>query len=245
MVSILRALQSCGKIVLACLAFPVTMDCLAAQPFPEWRASVFLPMGSVWAKAPNVVVGVLRNVRPYGVQDLPNRRPVTDENIKRIYWCTAELDIQLSVKGRVSHLEGIRKYVWGYPEPGCRFHDSLGDKSGRELSIWFIRREGDILRPISDVGTAYRCLLLAPTPDTAGSLTESALGSLLLSPEAYRDGVEDMKGNFPAISAIACSLFGKDECVRKLTDLGNRESQLQFAVCGALKIIYGMECSFQ
>lgn len=213
----------------------------AAIPGSENRGGV--SEYSAWLEAPIVVSGSLKGVRAYGAQERTVRSAGLGPHIGVLYWCTAALTIQHVLKGP-SALRGItRDYVWADIEPGCRSGRRAIARQNRELSIWFVRQDGLLLRPQNDFGMPTHFSIRTPDSGRKAAMTPTGLGLALLTPTSYAGGAKEMgDSSLYTIAAMACSLLGKEACIGHLQQLVIRHPPLRGMTCAYLNEVYGMSC---
>jgi hypothetical protein len=90
--------------------------------------------------------------------------------------------------------------------------------------VWFLREEGEFLRPPFDYGTARFEGFFTQWDERSRVPARRQLGTLFLTPEANSDALEDYAKYLWDVGDIACEVLGKAECVRQirgLAELGN------------------------
>ena len=217
------------------------------QKFPEWRGVTpyqFPQAG--WEASSIVAVGQMRNVRAYGEQTADRFPSPMSPLVHRLYWCVAELDMAAVIKGERS--SPANRYVWAQVSPGCNlwlWPDNPRAVDRRfQTRVWFLREDGEFLRPPVDSGM-YQYLGLFTKWKDVSSTTEARreLGALLLTPSANSDNLDDYAQYFPVVFDIACEILPKTDCaeqVRHLAYMGN--SKLREVACGFLKGELGEDC---
>lgn len=205
----------------------------AQNQFPEWRGKQLL-LPALWDASPIVAVGTLNNVNQLGVQPVERLpRPVI-QNVRRLFWCQGEFHPLSLIKGELPASDS--RYVWASVNEGCMLvFGDLEFDAQRVTRIWFLRREGGILRPTFDAGSPFFYGLLVPWSNTNEPPPEK-LGRLLLTPSANAQSLGNYANEIWELADVACSLLGKAECVtqiRALTRLG--DPTLQTAACEYLR----------
>ncbi len=95
------------------------------------------------------MVGEVRNIQAAGTQNVKNLPWPAPTTVNRIYWCKATLSVNAVVKGRLPS-KG-KQFLWGTAKPGCELHSDEQTMDNRPVTrVWFIREEGDYIRPIVD-----------------------------------------------------------------------------------------------
>jgi hypothetical protein len=207
----------------------------AQRAFPEWRGSNTLPPG-VWKASTIAAVGEVVNIRPYGEQDVESLPWPMSPEVHKLYWCEGEFRAIAVVKGELR--PRARKYLWASSLPGCKLWDDNPSLIFHRFKtrVWFLREEGGFLRPPFDGGT-YRFIGFFTKWDESSRLpARRQLGTLLLTPEANGDTLEDYARYLWDAGDIACELLGKAECVLQLSALaGLGNPVLRENACNFLK----------
>jgi hypothetical protein len=202
----------------------------AQRTFPEWRGSNILPP-SVWEASPIAAVGEVVNIRLYGEQHVEKLPWPMATGVHKLYWCEGDFRAIAIVKGDLNR--STKRYLWASPLPGCKLWDNSRRLIFRRFKtrVWFLREEGGFLRPTFDGGTdGFIGFFAKSSPLSA----RQQLGTLLLTPSANSDTLEDYARYLWDAGDIACELLGKTECVRQLkalAELGNpvlRENACHF-----------------
>lgn len=154
--------------------------------------------------------------------------------VHRLYWCEGNFHVIAVIKGEIRGQN--RRYLWGSGMPGCKLtYGSVEGFQRLKTQVWFLREEGDFLRPTFDGGTRGFIGLYARWDQLSNLTPRQRLGTLLLTPEANSDTLDDYARYLSSVGDIACELLGKSECVqrlRSLAALGN--PALREAACGYL-----------
>jgi len=221
-------------------AIPVDAD----KKFPEWRGSN-LEISAEWDASPIVAVGNVTNVTEYGQQEVDHLPWPMSPDVHRLFWCEGDFHAVAVVKGEMRLLN--EKYLWGSGMRGCKL--SYGSRSGLarlQTRVWFLREEGEFLRPTFDGGTHGFLGLYTPWSSGPNLPPRERLGVLLLTPGANADSLRDYAQYLWSVGDIACELLGKSACaerIRALAALG--DAGLKTAACGYLKAQQGESCSSQ
>lgn len=229
--------------ILCVLSLPLLVR---AQPtFPEFRVANKV-LGGMWISSPIVAVGELSNVTTYGEQAVVNLPSPMSPDTHRLYWCEGDFNAIAIVKGALP--ETAKKYLWASVWPECKTpydNDPRMIFNRDKTHIWFLREEGEFIRPPFDVGVqAGRSFGILPKWEDLPSLPpRERLGTALLTPSANGDTLEEYARYFGDVFDIACDLLGKEECtrqIRALAELGN--PQLQEDACGLLEAVLKQTC---
>ena len=206
-------LNIAGLALLCCALVPAATQ----QRFPAWRGSTVLPQAE-WLASPIVAVGEVVNIVPYGRQHVDHLPQPMSPSVHTLYWCQGEFRPVAVVKGDLRLPP--KRYLWASGLAGCRLYPDSGDAMRFKTHVWFLREEGDFLRPTYDGGA-----------------------HLFLKPAANSDTLGDYARYLGDVADIACELLGATACVdhiRALATLGN--PALQEAACGFLKGQFGASC---
>jgi hypothetical protein len=220
---------------LLCLLCSLPGRQVEAKDFPEVRASTVFPqMEGTWIASPIVAVGDVDNIVSYGhqvVDRLPGRIP---SDLHDLYWCQGDLHVVAVIKGELRG--AARKYLWASTAPGCKLVDNNPKLIYHRMKtkFWFLREDGKFLRPTFDYN-AYRFYGVFAAWSTGSPLSpRQQLGTLLLTPSATSDSLDDYARYFWNVVDIACELLGKSDCTRRIKNLatlgnpGLRESACAF-----------------
>ncbi len=229
-------LNIAGLALLCCALLPSATQ----QRFPAWRGSTVLPQAE-WLASPIVAVGEVVNIVPYGRQHVDHLPQPMSQSVHTLYWCQGEFRPVAVVKGDLRLPP--KRYLWASGLAGCRLYPDSGDAMRFKTHVWFLREEGDFLRPTYDGGAHLFLGLLEVWDDSRRISAREQLGQLLLKPAANSDTLGDYARYFGDVADIACELLGATACVdhiRALATLGN--PALQEAACGFLKGQFGASC---
>jgi hypothetical protein len=225
----------------------------AEKKFPVWRGSSMLIPGT-WLASPIVAVGEIVNVRPYGDQEVASLPRPMSPDVHTLHWCEGELKVSAAVKGKLP--APPKKYLWASGLSGCHLDGdepmpshlvgSKGLSKRQETRAWFLREEGEFLRPTFDGGTARFLSVFANWKDGPALPARQRLGKLLLTPGANSDSLDHYADYLWDVGDIACDLLGKAECAQQIRGLMNLGSpSLRDAACNFLKGQLGAACGTQ
>lgn len=217
----------------------------AQQQFPQLRVSKTLLEG-VWLASPIVAIGDISNIMSYGHQTVDRLPAPTMPGVHDLYWCQGDFNVVAVVKGRLQG--GSRKYLWASTIPGCMLIDDNPKLIYHRLKtkFWFLRDEGEFLRPTFDYGTYRFEGVFTPWSQDPQVPARQRLGALLLTPSANSDSLGDYARYLWDVGDIACDLLGKPECARRIRSLERLDSQaLRESACGFLKGQLGSSCQAQ
>lgn len=222
------------------------MPCAAAQHqrFPKPRVSTAGLVG-VWMDSPIVAVGDVANVASYGEETIDRLPPPTAPSVHQVYWCVGDFHAEALVKGTL-HVAS-KRYLFASTFPGCRVlpDDPAALASRDKTRVWFLREEGEFLRPTFDWGTFPFLGLLAEWDTGAPLPPRERLGALLLTPLAVCDTTEAYAEDVWLVADIACELLGKAECVQRIRMLALEIPVLREPACHFLKGQLEVDCGTQ
>jgi len=190
-----------------------------------------------------VAVGDVVNIVSYGEQNVDRLPWPMSPAVHKLYWCEGDFEAVAVVKGVLQ--TPPRKYLWASGLPGCKLWNDDPQAIDRRIHTraWFLREQGGFLRPTFDGGT-YKYIGLFPRWDESPYLPAGQrLGTLLLTPAANADTLEEYANYLWSAGDIACELLGKKECarqIRALMTLGNQVLEEQ--ACHFLEAEVGVEC---
>lgn len=219
-----------------------SIDLSFGEKFPQWRGSRMMSY-AVWDVSPIVAIGDVVNITSYGEQEVAGLPPPVVTEVHRLYWCRGDFRPRAVLKGKLP--ASPRKYLWGSPFPGC---DSSTDEAHSfrqrlHTKAWFLRVEGDFLRPMFDSGSTF--IGVFPDWDDQSHLSaRRQFGTLLLTPAAVSDTLKDYAGYHSEAAYVARRLLDKAEYVRQMRALARlNDPDLQEVACGMLKGELGPECN--
>jgi hypothetical protein len=208
--------------------------------FPEWKLSwpTFMGLGGPWNRSDVVVVGDVSNVVEKGKQEIAS--PPAFPNVREIYWCEADFRADVAIKGALPRPG--EKLLWGEARPGCSLEAGwtwtrwgYRETSAPITRVWFLRREGEYLRPIVDAGGAYFASFHWKWANVPKGAEQRVFATLLMDPAAlglspgnYDEAVRNLY--------IAQSILGEQEVavrVRALAALPGHP-ELRRDACGYL-----------
>jgi hypothetical protein len=175
------------------------------------------------------------NITSYGEQTMARLPPPTIPGVHQLYWCVGDFQVVAVVKGK---LHGASKrYLWGSPFPECRIlpDDPAHIANMAKTRAWFLREEGEFLRPTFDWGTSLFLGLLVDWDAGPPSQPRQRLGTLLLTPLANRDTIKDYADYIWDVGDIACELLGKAKCAQRIRELALESPVLREPACHFLK----------
>jgi hypothetical protein len=221
------------KLILQNICFILALGGVAAisarpaeRGFPVPRGSTALELGD-WVDSPMIAVGEVTNAVEYGRQEGENFPWPMSPSVHTLYWCVGDFDTVAVLK--VPPPPPGKKYLWATRRPGCQISKPGWVKS----AAWFLREEGEFLRPVFDYGSYYFLGLRTAWKDGPPLPPRERFGALLLTLEM----LEPPPDYIWTIGDIACDLLGGAECTRRITELmatGSSEMRKQasnFLIC--------------
>jgi len=175
----------------------------------------------MWGASPIVAIGEVANISAYGEQDVKDLPWPMSPGVRKLYWCVGDCWAAAVVKGKMR--AASRTYLWASAQPGCNLwpDDPHLVYHRQKTRAWFLREEGEFLRPTFDGGTSKFIGLFTKWEDGPRLPARQRLGVLLLTPAANSDTLEDFAHYLWNVGDIACELLGKAECVRQIRNLAS------------------------
>jgi len=206
------------------------------RQFARWEVAPLTLMGT-WERAAAVVVGEVRNITAAGDHPVGDLPWPAGPWIKRIYWCEADFYGYAAIKGTLP-ARG-KKYLWGAIRPGCKLEALPLDST----QVWFIREEGEYVRPAVDAGGYFFITFRVKWDYKSKEDPQTRFGRLLLNPTGRHDSLRQFGKDIGDPASTACSILGRARCVeeiRALTLLGDPD--LTRAACDFLRTQYDESC---
>jgi hypothetical protein len=194
-----------------------------------------------------VVVAELDNVEAVGSQKIANPPWPAPPKPIRIYWCEGDFKIHSVVKGEIPRT--AKKFLWGGTRPGCDLTEHGKGATGSRgpiTRVWFVREEGNYIRPLVDAFGVYFLAVKGEWPDGTREEAQKKLGRALLTPDALGMGLGIYSFHFSELASTACFILGRDECIERvqgLANLGNRA--LRKEACDYLSTQFKEKCAPQ
>jgi hypothetical protein len=193
----------------------------AEQEFPEARGSRILPVGE-WVRSPIVVVGEVTNISSYGEQAVHHLPYPMANWVNTLHWCQGDFLVTAVVKGVLP--VPPKKFLWASGLAGCKLYDNDPAlvASRYRTRAWFVREEGEYLRPVFDYGTYYFVGVCAAWEEGPPPSARERLGALLLTPEANCEPPDAYAKYFLSqVGDLACEVLGKAACIKRIRALTN------------------------
>jgi hypothetical protein len=220
-------------------ALAVIAPCGRSQEvFPEWKVAPrpLIGIEGQWRRADDVIVGDVSNVIAMGTQKIDSPPWPVSPSVREIYWCEADFRADAVVKGSLPPMG--KKFLWGEIRPGCNlgsFRYGYRETSPPSTRVWFLRQEGEYLRPVVDGGGAYFVAFHWKWTDVPKEAVPRLFALLALDPVAIDLGPEEY---YMALSSVevARSILGDKELVVQLKALATRpNAELNKQACGYLE----------
>lgn len=101
-----------------------------------------------------------------------------------------------------------------------------------ETRAWFLREEGNYLRPLYDYGTRHFVGLCARWEEFAPLPARRRFGKMLLTPAANCADSDEYATYFLQTAGdLACEALGRTECVKQIKSLARANPELHTAAC--------------
>ena len=215
-----------------CLSWGIGVE--AQQWFPQPRGSnVRLPTD--WADADIVAVGEVLHARTYGTHIYSSLPYPAKPWEHELHWCVGDFHAKAVVKGSLDGAPQKYLYIsWLDCEVINGSTPDWGDEA--RTRVFFLRVEGEFLRPVFDYGTHKYLGLLTRWEQGPNLPPRQRLGALLLTPHANTGTLKDYAYYLWDVGDIACDLLGKAECARRIRQLAKLGSpMLRQNACGFLQ----------
>jgi hypothetical protein len=214
--------------------------------FPEWRSGSIGLSGS-WEAAPNVVVGDVSNIVALGPQEIANPPWPVPNSVHEIYWCQADFKADAAIKGDLP--SSGKKFLWAAIRPGCGFEwfrYGYDEKEAPTTRIWFVREEGEYIRPVVDAGGVFFVSLHGKWFNPPKQEAPRMLALLMLNPAALGMSTAHYSIIFNTPVQLVRTILGDAEMAERLSDLAastaSSDRDLHEAVCYYLKDQLGRSC---
>ncbi len=178
----------------------------------------------------------MSNIKPYGEQIVDRLPWPMSPEVHKLKWCQSDFRAVAVLKGSLP--SPSKKYLWVTVFPECKLWDDDPALVFHRLKTraWFLREEGDFIRPTFDGGTARSLGLFAKWDADSRLPAREQFGKLLLTPLANSDNLEQYAEYLWNLGDIPCELLGNAECVRELRVLAKVENNaLRESACNFLK----------
>jgi hypothetical protein len=198
------------------------------------RTQVFvIGLVGTWERADDVVVGDVSNVQALGSQKISDPPWPVAPAINEIFWCQADFHSDSVVKGKIP--TPGKKLIWAAIRSGCdiaRFHFGYEETSPPVTRVWFVREEGEYIRPVVDAGGVLFASFHARFTAAGRPEDLKRFAYLFLNPEAH-----GMSFELPRL------ILGDTECVEALRALSAYpDVRLHESVCTYLNSNFQQSC---
>jgi hypothetical protein len=184
-----------------------------------------------------VAIGDVTNIIAYGEQTVDHLPSPMAPWVHTLYWCQGDFRLTAVVKGELG--AGPRRYLWASGLAGCKLYPNDPEMvaSRYKTRAWFLRNDGEFLRPLYDYGTSRLVGFCVNWDDGPALPARQRLGALLLTPAANCEPTADYAQYFlEQLGDLACEVLGKDECVQRIRALSRSgEAPVRAAACEYLK----------
>lgn len=227
-----------------CFVCLVLVQLGAAKDLPAVRVSTVPPqLEGAWIASPIVAVGDVTNIVNYGHQWVQHLPPPTSPEVHALYWCLGDFHVLAVVKGVLRG--AVRKYLWASTIPGCKLVDNSPKLIYHKMKtkFWFLREEGQFLRPTFDYNAPRFDGVFAAWSARLPLSPQQQLGTLLLTPTANANSLEEYARYLWNVGDTACQLLSKTECTRRIRYLATLgDPALRASACSFLKQQLGTDC---
>lgn len=212
------------------------------QAFPAIRVSE-LPLEAVWRASPIVAIGNITNITTYGHQTVSRLPYPTSPDVHDLYWCRGDFEPVAVIKGELR--ESKQEYLWASTIPGCQLFNDNPKLIYKRLQtkFWFLRIQGGVLRPTFDYDAPRFGGVFPGWSQGPLVSPRQKLGTLLLTPSANTDSLDDYSRYLWRVGGIACELLGRASCIKQIALLQNQgNAVLAKSACGFLVGELGVDC---
>jgi hypothetical protein len=166
------------------------------------------------------------------------------DSVRQIYWCQADFRADAAIKG---DLPGPgKKFLWAAIRPGCGlelFRYGYDESETPIVRAWFVREEGDYIRPAVDGGGVYFVSFHGTWFDPPKREAPRILALLMLNPAALGMSADHYSVIFNHAVQLARTILGESEIVSCLKALAtSQDPELQKAACYYLRDQFGSSC---
>jgi hypothetical protein len=233
--------QSFALVVVGAILFA---PACRSQEYPEMRFSRVFGVEGNWNRAEDVLFGRVVNVLQVGTQQIANPPQPLPDTVHEIYWCQADFRAAAAVKGSLP--APGKKVLWAVIRPDCSAYLDWDLDTGANqppvTRVWFLREEGEYLRPVSD-GGLFSVSFNWKWVDVPKAEAPRLFASLLLDPasrgfppERYSEAILDA-------SEVARSILPKEELVARLKTLSlSPVPRAREDICGYLAAAFQEPC---
>lgn len=190
-------------------------NCMS-QDYPKWtNGHNTVLTGQVLA--PNVVIAKLESTRLYGVQTIEAYKYSPFQGMTQLFWYEGVLKVSANIKGDIP--PGSHRVLWACASKPCPYAPPRWVQDEFPLQIYFLRREGEWLRPNVDLSDIrYIAIKSAWDPNAKRSSVEWLADRFLLREEIVVEGWRSIPILDIATDA-SCALLGSKSCVARIKDL--------------------------
>jgi len=204
------------------------------------------PIGLVgsWERAESVVIGDVGNITSLGSQKVDNPPWPVASTVQQIYWCQADFRSDSVLKGKAP--ASGKRFIWAAIRPGCGFEwfrYGYEETTPPATRVWFLREEGEYIRPVVDGGGVLFASFHAKFASAGRAEDRMRFALLFLSPPAL--GMNDAQYSviFHTPVDFARVILGDAELADALRRLGwYPDPHLRESTCEYLKINLQQSC---
>jgi hypothetical protein len=216
---------------------------ISQDRLPESRVGSIGLTGS-WESAPDVVVGDVSNIVALGAEKITSPPWPAYDSIHEIYWCQADFKADSAIKGDLP-VPG-KKFLWAAIRPGCGlelFRYGYDESQAPIVRIWFVREEGEYIRPVVDAGGVFFVSFHGKWFDPPKQEAPRILALLMLNPAALGMSTAHYSIIFNNPVMLARTILGEKEIVERLKALATSpDLELRESACYYLKDQFRIPC---
>jgi len=201
-----------------------------------------MTLNGAWENASVVAVGEITGIREIGIQLVSRLPSPVQPSVHELYWCEAEFASSGLIKGTISSPD--RKLIWASIHPGCpTTYGSSWTGKGPFFEVWFLREEGDYLRPVVDGGVEFEIFFKGHWNGVSGPPARKEFGRLLLTPSANSENPTDYAHGAFELMSLARDVLGDQECFERLQSLAlAQNSDVRKVACDFIESQLGRKC---
>jgi hypothetical protein len=219
--------------------------CWSEEQLPQWKVVASIGLSGTWERAADmgdVVVGGASNVVAVGSQRISN--PPWPVSVDEIYWCKADFHASAVVKGRLP--TPGKPFLWAAIRPGCGFEwfrYGYDETEAPFTQVWFVREEGEYIRPVVDAGGVFFISFHGKWFDPPEKDAPTVLALLMLNPAALGMTPSHYAVIFHYAVTLARTILGEEETVKRLKALAtSQDPAVRTSVCSYLDSQFRQPC---
>jgi hypothetical protein len=197
-----------------------------------------------WNRAQDVLFGEVANAVRVGAQRITHAPWPVGDSVHKIYWCQADFHPFAVVKGAMP--APGEQVLWAVIRPDCSY--GLPSDSSRRADqapitrVWFLREEGEYLRPAVDGGLFFVPFRWKWT-DTPKEAVPRLFVSLLFDPVARGLSADRYESAVLEAGEVALTILPKaDVLARMKLAAGQSTPTVRGNICSYLTAKFDVDC---